>query len=84
YQGSRVSQDVTRNRTVLTPEAKQGIFRWTAPGSTAIQSFNIAANDPRGKGIDPAMAAIFKVLPDPNNYDTGDTYNYAGFRFNNP
>ncbi len=84
YQGSRVAQDVTRNRTVLTPTAKQGIFQWKAPGSSTIQSFNIAANDPRGKGIDPAMAAIFKVLPDPNNFDLGDTLNTAGFRFNNP
>jgi hypothetical protein len=36
YQGSRVAQEVVRNRTVLTPEAKAGIFRWRAPGSTAI------------------------------------------------
>ena len=30
------------------------------------------------------FAAIFKVLPDPNNTDLGDGYNTAGFRFNNP
>ena len=28
YQGSRISQDQTRNRTVLTPDAKKGIFTW--------------------------------------------------------
>lgn len=84
YQGSRVSQEVVRNRTVLTPEAKAGIFRWRAPNSTAISSFNIAQNDPRGKGVDSEMAKIFKILPDPNNFDTGDGLNTAGFRFNNP
>jgi len=78
YQGSRVKQEVVRNRTVLTPQAKQGVFRW--PGGY----YDIARNDPRGKGIDPEMAKIFKLLPDPNNTDLGDGLNTAGFRFNNP
>lgn len=84
YQGDRLAQEVVRNRTVLTPEAKQGIFRWRAPGQTAISSFDIARNDPRSKGVDPAIAKIFSVLPNPNNTDTGDGLNTAGFRFNNP
>jgi hypothetical protein len=84
YQGSRVAQEVVRNRTVLTPEARQGIYRWRAPGSTAISSFNIAAADPRGKGVDKEMAKIFGVLPASNNTDIGDGLNTAGFRFNNP
>jgi hypothetical protein len=78
YQGSRIKQEVVRNRTVLTPQAKQGTYRW--PGG----SYDIARNDPRGKGIDPEMAKIFKLLPDPNNNDVGDGFNTAGFRFNNP
>ena len=83
YQGSRIAQDQTRNRTVLTPAAKRGIFTWkTAAGD--IGTYSIVANDPRGIGIDPVMAAIFKVLPDPNNTLVGDTYNTAGFQFNNP
>lgn len=84
WQSQRTSQEVVRNRTVLTPEAKQGIFRWRAPGSTAISSFNIGANDPRGLGQDPTMRSIFDLLPDPNNADVGDGLNTAGFRFNNP
>ncbi len=84
YQGNRIAQEVVRNRTVLTPEAKQGIFQWRAPGSTAISSFDIARNDPRSKGVDPAIAKIFGVLPNPNNTDIGDGLNTAGFRFNNP
>jgi hypothetical protein len=84
YQGSRISQDVTRNRTVLTADAKKGIFTWKAPGSTTTSQYDIVANDPRRKGIDPVMAAIFKVLPDPNNLNAGDTLNTAGYLFNNP
>jgi hypothetical protein len=78
YQGSRVKQEVTRNRTVLTPQAKQGLFRWAGG------SYDIVRNDPRGKGIDPEMAKIFKAVPDPNNTDVGDGFNTGGFRFNNP
>ncbi len=84
YQGRRVKQEIVRNRTVLTPEAKAGIFRWRAPGSTAIQQFNIVQNDPRSKGIDPKVAGILKLLPDNNNFDLGDGLNTGGFRFNNP
>lgn len=84
YQGSRISQELTRTRTVLTPEAKQGIFRWRAPGSTAISSFDIGKNDPLNKGIDSEMAKIFALLPDPNTASVGDGLNTSGFLFNNP
>jgi len=82
YQGRRTRQETVRNRTVLTSEAKRGIFRYRSGG--AIQSYSIAANDPRGKGVDPEMAKIFALVPDPNNTDVGDGLNTAGFRFNNP
>jgi hypothetical protein len=83
YQGSRIAQDVTRNRTVLTTAAKQGIFTWKTPAGV-LSTYDIVANDPRHKGIDPVMASIFKVLPDPNNLNAGDTLNTAGYQFNNP
>ncbi len=83
FQGRRTGQEIVRNRTVLTPEAKRGLFRWRAPGSTEIRSFDIVSNDPRKKGIDPQVASILKLLPDPNNTDVGDGLNSAGFRFNN-
>jgi len=82
YQGRRTTQGVTRNRTVLTPEAKQGIFRWNAGGTT--NSFNIPANDPLGRGIDPKMRDLMALMPAPNNFDVGDGLNTAGFRFNVP
>lgn len=85
FQGQRTAQQIVRNRLVLTPEAKAGLFRWRAPGSAEIRTFDIVRNDPRGKGIDPQVAGILKLLPNPNNYgEIGDGLNTAGFRFNNP
>src|SRR5581483_1158140 len=77
-------QEVVRNRTVLTPTAKTGIFRWQTTASSPVQSFDILAADPRGKGIDPAVKKLLALTPDPNNFDTGDLLNTAGFRFNAP
>ena len=84
YQGVRSAQDVVRNRTVFTPEAKSGIFRWRVPGTNELRSFNVIQNDPRGKGMDSIAAQQINLLPPPNNFDIGDTLNTAGFRFNNP
>ncbi|MCX6613331.1 MAG: TonB-dependent receptor [Acidobacteria bacterium] len=88
YQGSRTAQEVVRNRTVLTPEAKSGIFRWVVPagqpGAGETRSYNIVQNDPRGLGIDKTVAANLALLPAPNNFDVGDRLNTAGFRFNAP
>jgi outer membrane receptor protein involved in Fe transport len=88
YQGVRTAQEVVRNRTVLTPEAKAGIFRWVVPAGPPdagqIRSFNILQNDPRHIGIDKLVAANLALLPAPNNTDLGDRLNTAGYRFNAP
>jgi hypothetical protein len=84
FQGRRTAQDRERNRTVLTPEAKSGLFRWRASSGAAVQSFGIPGADPTGRGIDPKVKELLALLPDPNNTDVGDGLNTAGFRFNNP
>ena len=84
FQGRRTRQEISRNRTVLTAAARQGIFQWLTPGSGALQSFNIPQSDPRRLGIDPQVAKLIALLPAPNNFDVGDGPNSAGFRFNNP
>ncbi len=83
YEGNRTNQEVVRNRTVLTPEAKQGLFRWQL-NAGPIQGFDVLRNDPRGKGIDPQVKKLLDLLPNPNNFDVGDNLNTAGFRFNAP
>lgn len=82
FQGKRTSRQVVPNRLVLTREAKAGLFRWYPPDSSEVQTFDIVRSVPRGKGIDPKVADILKLLPDPNNPDIGDGLNTAGFRFN--
>lgn len=88
FQGSKVAQEVVRNRTVLTTEAKSGLFRWIVPagqtGAGETRSFNVPQNDPRAIGIDKKVAANLALLPAPNNFDVGDRLNTAGFRFNAP
>ncbi|MDR3698869.1 MAG: TonB-dependent receptor [Candidatus Sulfopaludibacter sp.] len=81
-QARRTHQQVSRNRTVPTDLAKQGIYQWIAGGTT--QQFNILNADPRHLGIDPTIASLLKIYPSSNNNDVGDGLNYAGYRFNNP
>jgi hypothetical protein len=84
YQGTRTRQGLTRNRTVLTPQARAGLFRWVPPGSTAVAQFDIVRSDPRGIGIDREVAALIKLTPEPNNFDMSDGLNWGNFRFNSP
>jgi hypothetical protein len=84
FEGNLTDQKISRNRTVLTSEAKLGLFRWFTPGSPTLNSYNILKNDPRNLGIDPAIAPILLKLPPPNNTEVGDGLNTAGYRFNNP
>ncbi len=83
YQGQRTQQEVIRNRTVYTDSAKLGIFKYKDAGGN-VQSYNFAAADPRGVGIDPSVAKVNALYPSANNLDVGDGLNTAGYRFNNP
>lgn len=48
-------------------------------------SYNFAANDPRGLGLDPVMQnETLKFLPLPNDFTIGDGLNTAGYRWNSP
>ncbi|MEO8026396.1 MAG: TonB-dependent receptor, partial [Bryobacteraceae bacterium] len=71
-------------RTVLRPSAKSGTFSYLTPGTQNVQTFNIPANDPRRLGIDPQVAKILALLPDPNDNTIGDGLNTGGYRFNAP
>ena len=89
YEGRRADQAISRNRLVLTEEAKSGEFRWYTPGQDpddeeTLQTYNIVANDPRQLGIDPAIQSILHRLPEPNNTYIGDGLNTRGYMFNNP
>ena len=84
YQGRRTTQQIVRNRVVPTVLAKQGIFQWIPTGGSSVSQYNIVANDPLGKGIDPFIANLLKYYPTPNNTALGDGLNTAGYLFTNP
>jgi hypothetical protein len=89
FEGNITDQQLIRNRLVLTSTAKTGIYQWYKPSdltrdSTTVKSFDIAANDPRGIGINSTIAAIIAKLPTANNTYIGDGLNTAGYLFDNP
>ncbi|MDX2041722.1 MAG: carboxypeptidase-like regulatory domain-containing protein [Acidobacteriota bacterium] len=80
YEGFREPFSVTRNRTVLTEQARQGIYRYT-DASGATQSLNIFSIGNR-QGANPLVANLLKDIPLPNNTELGDGLNTAGYRYN--
>ena len=87
YQGRRTFRQTTRNRMVLTSEAKSGLFQWRPPGSESCccpSTYDIVKHDPRKLGIDDTVAKQLANLPDPNNDNIGDGLNTAGYQFNSP
>jgi hypothetical protein len=84
FQGTRIPRQVTVNRTVLTPQAKTGLFRWKDTATGAVQTFDIVGADPRKLGINSNTASTLKLTPDPNNFDIGDGLNTGGYRWNAP
>ncbi len=80
YEGFRDNFSVTRNRTVLTPEARQGIFRYTGTDGN-LQTVNLLAIGNQNQ-LNPITMGIINTIPLPNNTDVGDGFNTAGFRYN--
>lgn len=90
YEGFRDNFSVPRNRTVLTPEARQGIFRYsricpTNPPNPActpgVQTVNLLAIGTQN-ALNPITMGVIGQTPLPNNNDAGDGFNTAGFRYN--
>lgn len=79
YEGFRENFSATRNRTVLTPEARTGLFRYTAGGVT--QSVNLLQIG-NNTALNPVTMAFITSTPAPNNTEVGDGLNTAGYRFN--
>ena len=90
-EGNRTNQTRPINSMVLREKARAGLFQWYTPDdttrdSTTVKSFDIPANDPRGLGIDPTMAAQIAKFPDDvakddkyiNNF-IGDGLNTGGY-----
>jgi hypothetical protein len=82
YEGFREHFAATRNRTVLTQEARNGIFRYTGSNG-ATQSVNLLAiGAASARSLNPITAAQLNAMPLPNNTLVGDSLNTSGFRYN--
>ncbi len=84
YEGLTIRQQSTTNGTVLTPDARQGIFTYRDPAGN-VQKVNLL--DLKGVQIDPYMSSVLGRLPNTiNNFDVGDSSstflrNTAGYRY---
>lgn len=84
YEAFRLKQQTAQNHTVLTPDARNGIFTYLVGG--APQKLNIL--QAAGLSVDPQVANILKNVPSIiNNYNVGDSTgsvlrNTAGYLFN--
>jgi len=82
-------QKITKN-TPLMVDSKTGALLPGVPlcstsvTGNCVASYNIFTNDPKGIGVDPTLNALFKQLPAPNNYATGDGLNTATFIWDAP
>jgi hypothetical protein len=84
YEGFRENFQVSRNRRVLTPAARQGIFSYQgkdAQGNTTNESVNLL-NIGSFSALNSVTGAQLNAMPTPNNTLVGDGLNTAGFRFN--
>ena len=84
------TQKITQNSPALvdprTGALMPGIRNCASPtDANCVASYNFAANDPKGIGLDPVMAKLFASYPAPNNYSSaGDGLNYATYQWNAP
>jgi hypothetical protein len=79
YEAYRDRKQTSKDTTILTPTARQGILQYrTAAG---VQTFNVL--NPFGLGIDPAIQALLSQVPTAgNNNQFGDQLNTTGYTFN--
>lgn len=82
-------QTITRNSPFLVDGRTGALLPGVPICSSAVTAncvatYNIFADDPKGIGLDPKLATLFKSLPAPNNYTTGDGLNTATYIWNAP
>jgi hypothetical protein len=80
YEGFRSPFSATRNRTVLTDEARKGIFRYTGANGQ-VQSVNLLQIG-NFSALNAVTGAQLNAMPLPNNTLVGDSFNTAGYRYN--
>ena len=71
YDGFRENASTTRNRTVLTAPARQGLFSYVDT-SGVVQTVDLIASSTRGFPLNPFTTGLLGATPLPNNSNVGD------------
>ncbi len=79
YEAFRQPFTTIRTRTVLTPEARTGNFRYVGANGQmqSVNLYNIGNN----KTANPVVKPLIDLTPSPNNSLIGDGLNIAGYNF---
>lgn len=82
YEGFREPFSATRNRTVFTQQAKQGIFQYLGSNGQ-LQSVNLLSIAPSTspKSLNALTQSMLAIQPPPNNTLVGDGFNTAGYQY---
>ena len=81
YEGTIARTDESVTRTVLTSQARQGLFTYTG-GDGVRRTVNLL--NLSGLSTDPVTTSLINLTPLPNDLTGGDRLNFARFRFNTP
>jgi len=86
YEGRRDARASNEVRTVPSADMRNGILSYTRTGGQVVRLLpdDIKRLDPAGIGPNPAVLAVFKTYPLPNDTTVGDGVNIVGFRFTSP
>lgn len=85
FNGQRITQNSPIMVDQRSGELLPGVRNCASPtDANCIQSYNIFANDPLRRGIDPSVKAVLGGYPLPNAYSAGDGLNTGIFVWNTP
>jgi hypothetical protein len=82
YEGFREKFQATRNRTVMTANARKGLFTYNGTDGVQRTVDLLALANVPFKTLNPITLAQINAMPLPNNTLVGDGLNTAGARFN--
>jgi hypothetical protein len=83
--GATITRNVPGLVDAHTGALLPGVRTCSSPTDVGcVASYNMAAADPKGIGLDPSISKLFASYPKPNSYITGDGLNTASYEWNPP
>jgi hypothetical protein len=83
--GQRITQNTPALVDPSTGQLAAGVRACSSPtDANCVQTFNLFANDPLQRGIDPAVRSVLGGYPAPNSFQAGDGFNTANYVWSSP